>query len=29
MDRVRSSARLLKSKNRCDMVIVDYLQLCE
>ena len=29
MDRVRSSARLLKSKNRCDMVIVDYLQLCD
>jgi hypothetical protein len=29
MDRVRSSARLLKSKNRCGMVIVDYLQLCD
>ncbi|MFR7516849.1 MAG: DnaB-like helicase C-terminal domain-containing protein, partial [Bacteroides uniformis] len=29
MDRVRSSARLLKSKNRCDMVIVDHLQLCD
>ena len=29
MDRVRSSARLLKSKNRCDMVMVHYLQLCD
>lgn len=29
MDRVRSSARLLQSKGKCDMVILDYLQLCE
>lgn len=28
MDRVRSSARLLQSKGQCDMVILDYLQLC-
>lgn len=28
MDRVRSSARLLQSKGLCDMVILDYLQLC-
>lgn len=28
MDRVRSSARLLQSKGKCDMVILDYLQLC-
>lgn len=29
MDRVRSSARLLQSKGKCDMVILDYLQLCD
>lgn len=29
MDHIRSSARLQKSKGRCDMIIVDYLQLCE
>lgn len=29
MDRVRSSARLLQSKGKCDMVIIDYLQLCD
>ena len=28
MDRVRSSARLLQSRGKCDLVIVDYLQLC-
>ncbi len=29
MDHVRSSARLLKSKNQCDAIIIDYLQLCD
>ncbi len=29
MDRVRSSARLLQSKGKCDMLILDYLQLCK
>lgn len=29
MDRVRSSSRLLKSKGLCDLVILDYLQLCD
>lgn len=29
MDRVRSSARLLKSKGKCDLLILDYLQLCK
>lgn len=29
MDHVRSVARMLKSKGGCDMVIVDYLQLCD
>lgn len=29
MDRVRSSARMLQSKGKCDMVILDYLQLCK
>lgn len=29
MDRVRSSARMLQSKGNCDMVILDYLQLCD
>lgn len=29
MDRIRSSARLLQSKGKCDLVIVDYLQLCD
>ncbi len=28
MDRVRSVARVLQSKGRCDMLILDYLQLC-
>ena len=28
MDHVRSSARLLKSKSACDLIIIDYLQLC-
>lgn len=29
MDRVRSSARMLQGKGKCDMVILDYLQLCK
>ena len=29
MDHIRSSARLLKGKGRCDCIIIDYLQLCE
>jgi len=29
MDHIRSSARMLKSKDRCGCVIIDYLQLCE
>lgn len=29
MDHVRSSARLLKSQKACDMIIIDYLQLCD
>ena len=29
MDHVRSVARMLKSKGECDMIILDYLQLCE
>ena len=29
MDHVRSSARLLKSKGTCDLIIIDYLQLCD
>lgn len=29
MDRVRSSARMLQSKGKCDMIILDYLQLCK
>ena len=29
MDHVRSSARLLKSRKRCDCLILDYLQLCD
>ena len=29
IERVRASARLLQSKGKCDMVIIDYLQLCE
>ena len=29
MDRVRSVARMLKSKGECDMIILDYLQLCD
>ena len=28
MDHVRSVARMLKSKGECDMIILDYLQLC-
>ena len=29
MDHIRSSARLLKSRNQCDAIIIDYLQLCD
>lgn len=29
IDRVRSSARMLQSKGQCDMIILDYLQLCD
>ena len=29
MDHVRSSARLLQSKAECDLIIIDYLQLCD
>ena len=29
MDRVRSSARLLQSKQKCAFIIIDYLQLCD
>lgn len=29
MDQIRASARLQKSKGRCDFIIIDYLQLCE
>ena len=29
MDHVRSSARLLKSRHACDLIIIDYLQLCD
>ena len=29
MEHIRSSARLLRSQNKCDMLIVDYLQLCD
>lgn len=29
MDHVRSVARMLKSKGECDMIILDYLQLCD
>ena len=29
MDHIRSSARLLKSRKQCDMIIIDYLQLCD
>jgi len=29
MDHVRSSARLLQSRGACDMIIIDYLQLCD
>lgn len=29
MDHVRSSARLLKSRGECDVIFVDYLQLCD
>ena len=29
MDRVRSSARLLQSKGKCDFIIIDYLQLLD
>lgn len=29
MDKIRSSARLLQSKGKCDCIIIDYLQLCD
>lgn len=29
MDKIRISARLLKSKGMCDYIIIDYLQLCD
>lgn len=29
MEHIRSSARLLKSRHACDMIIIDYLQLCD
>lgn len=29
MEHVRSSARLLQSRNECGMIIIDYLQLCD
>lgn len=29
MDHIRSSALVQKSKGRCDLLIIDYLQLCE
>lgn len=29
MDRIRSNARLLKSQGKCDLIIIDYLQLCD
>lgn len=29
MDHIRSSALLQKSKGRCDLLLIDYLQLCE
>lgn len=29
IERIRASARLLQSKGKCDMVVIDYLQLCE
>lgn len=29
MEHIRASARLQKSKGRCDVIIIDYLQLCE
>lgn len=29
MDHVRSSARLLQSQKACDLIIIDYLQLCD
>ena len=29
MDHIRPSARLLKSRKQCDMIIIDYLQLCD
>lgn len=29
MERVRSSARMLQSKGKCDLIILDYLQLCQ
>lgn len=29
MDHIRSSALLQKNKGRCDLLIIDYLQLCE
>ena len=29
MEHVRSSARLLRSQGACDMIVIDYLQLCD
>lgn len=29
MEHIRHSARLLKSRGACDMVVIDYLQLCD
>ena len=29
MEHIRSSARMLKSRHACDLVIIDYLQLCD
>lgn len=29
MGKIRSNARLLQSKGKCDLIIIDYLQLCE
>ncbi len=29
IDRVRASARLLQSRKACDLIIIDYLQLCD
>ena len=29
MEHIRCSARLLQSRNECNMIIIDYLQLCD